>query len=92
MYAPVSLTKDEENAMQYACGYIPYKLLCKYEKKSDLVSVQYVKCSCNMAVAGPEDECFFNILVGKLVLLPKFPRTGFYGFECTGNSQGSKAQ
>ena len=30
---PIILTPDELNAMQYACGYVPYKLLKKYEKK-----------------------------------------------------------
>ena len=41
--------------MQYACGYVPYKLLRKYKEKNDLISAQYVECLENTAVARPED-------------------------------------
>ena len=50
------LTKDEANALVYVSGYIPYKLLRKYEKrqKKDQTAEEYVECLGNMAVAGPE--------------------------------------
>ena len=56
LYSSVILTKEETNAMRYACGFVPYRLLKKYEKKSDEKSVQFVECLGNMAVAGIETD------------------------------------
>ncbi len=47
------LTSDELNAMRYACGYVPHKLLKKYEKRS---GEKCLKCLGNMAVIGEGDE------------------------------------
>ena len=49
-----SLSKDEENALRYAAGYVPYRLLRRYEKSSNEKSQQFVECLGNMAVAGSE--------------------------------------
>ena len=53
---PIILTPDELNAMQYACGYVPYKLLKKYEKKMGLQAECFVKCLGNMAVKYENDQ------------------------------------
>ena len=52
------LNMDEINALVYVSGYIPFKLLRKYEKiQSSAIHVQqYVECLGNMAGVGP-DTC-----------------------------------
>ena len=52
----MELSKDELNALRYACGYVAVKLLKKYEKKKDLgkKSEQFEMCLGNMAVTGEE--------------------------------------
>ena len=42
---PIILTPDELNAMQYACGYVPYKLLKKYKKKDGTTSRMFCQMS-----------------------------------------------
>ncbi len=45
------------NAMRYACGYVPHKLLKKYEKRSgEKCGEKYTKCLGDMAVIGEEGE------------------------------------
>ena len=44
---------EEENALQYACGFIPHKLLKKYEKMDGTLAGQFVR---NMAVVGQEES------------------------------------
>ena len=41
--------------MRYACGYVPYKLLKKYEGKGGDINTQYIQCLSNMAVQGEEE-------------------------------------
>ena len=41
--------------MRYACGYIPYKLLKKYENKTREIYSQYLQCLVDMAVEGEVD-------------------------------------
>ena len=53
---PIILTPDELNTMQYACGYVPYKLLKKYEKKTGLQAECFVECLGNMAVKYENDQ------------------------------------
>ena len=53
--APTQFTTDELNVMRYACGYVPHKLLQKYENKSGDMYSQYVQCLGDMAVEGEED-------------------------------------
>ena len=53
--APTQFTTDELNAMRYACGYVPYKLLKKYDNKTGEMYSQYVQCLGDMAVEGEED-------------------------------------
>ena len=44
------LDKDEENALQYASGYIPLKLLKKHSKHTDEKASNFVTCLKSMAV------------------------------------------
>lgn len=44
------MSKDVLNAMQYACGYIPYALLKRYEKRSDRKYDKLIECLGDMAV------------------------------------------
>ena len=44
------LTADEENILRYAAGYVPLKLLKKYEKGSSEFAVAVVECFSAMAV------------------------------------------
>ena len=51
-----TLSSDEENIIQYAAGYVPMKLIKKYEKQSSSVAVEYVECLSSMAVNGEESS------------------------------------
>ena len=51
------LSKDELNALRYACGYVAHKLLKKYEKEHDNGKfAQYEMCLGNMAVFGDTSD------------------------------------
>ena len=49
-YAAVELSEDELNALRYACGYVPYSLLRRYEKLSSDKYTKFVECLGQMAV------------------------------------------
>ena len=53
-----SLTTDEENVVRYIAGYIPFKMLKKYEMKSskDTYNVEVVECLHSLAVSGEESS------------------------------------
>ena len=51
-----TLSSDEENIIRYAAGYVPMKLMKKYEKQSSSVAVEYVECLSSMAVNGEESS------------------------------------
>ena len=54
---PASLTRNELNAMQYACGYVPHKVLKKkYEKRSGNKYSQFLECFGGMAVLSEESS------------------------------------
>ncbi len=50
------LTKDELNAMQYVGGYVPHKLLKRYEKRSGTKYSQFIECLGNMAVVNVDSQ------------------------------------
>ena len=50
------LTVDEENVLRYVAGYIPYKLLKKYEQRCDEEYMETVECLHSMAVTGDESS------------------------------------
>lgn len=50
------ITTDEENIIQYAAEYVPFKLLKKHEKCSSVEAVQFVECLTSMAVNGEESD------------------------------------
>ncbi len=51
------LTEDEENILRYAAGYVPFKLLTKYEKISDTeFAVSVIECLSDMSVNGDESD------------------------------------
>lgn len=55
------LTTDEENIIRYAAGYVPFKLLKKYEKmiissSSQVDTVGIIECLSTMAVNGEESD------------------------------------
>ena len=45
-------TQEELNALRYACGYVPHKLLKKYEKRTGKKADQFEMCLGEMSVAG----------------------------------------
>ena len=47
------LTKDEENILRYACGYIGMKLYQRFIKTPGEKAAQFVECLCNMHSEGP---------------------------------------
>lgn len=50
------ITVDEENIIRYAAGYVPYKLMKKYEHQSSATAQYYVECLGNMAINGEESS------------------------------------
>ena len=50
------LTVEEDNAVQYAGGYVAMKLLNKYKDHSSGIAVEYVDCLSNMACSGQESS------------------------------------
>jgi hypothetical protein len=51
-----ALTVDEENIVRYIAGYVPFKLLRKYEKSKAAESVNIIECLSAMAVNGEESD------------------------------------
>lgn len=51
-----SLTVDEENIVRYIAGYVPFKLLLKYEKSKAAEAVNVINCLSGMAVNGEESD------------------------------------
>lgn len=56
--APVELSRDELNAMRYACGYVPRSPLKKYKSKSGAAYSQYVRCLGDVAVKEEGGDLF----------------------------------
>ena len=54
--ADEQFTPDELNALRYACGYVPHKLLKKYEKRGDEKANQFEMCLSEMSVAGDSSD------------------------------------
>ena len=50
---------EEENALCYACGYIPFKLMKRFEKLGTEKAAQFVECLSHMAVGGENEESSF---------------------------------
>ena len=55
-----SMTKEEENIVRYASGYVPYSLMKKHERSLTEKSALYVECLSSMAVNGRRDP-FWSI-------------------------------
>ena len=52
-------TSDELNVMRYACGFVPHKLLLRYEKRPGDKYKNFVACLGDMAVVGENDDLDF---------------------------------
>ncbi len=51
------LTMDEENIGRYAAGFVPFKLLKRYEKKRDLdIALHAIECLSSMGVNGDQSD------------------------------------
>ena len=51
-----ALTVDEENVIRYAAGFVPFKLLKRYEKSSSVDAVSFTECLSSLAVDGDESS------------------------------------
>ena len=47
---------NELNAMQYACGFVPFKLIRKYEKNTGKKVENFLECLRNMAVVSNDHD------------------------------------
>lgn len=54
------LNRDEDNALRYACGYVPFKLLKKYKQQSNGKAMQFVTCLTKMAANDDQNEGTFE--------------------------------
>lgn len=51
------LSVDEENIVRYAAGFVPFKLLRKYEKKIDSdFAASVIECLSSMSISGDESD------------------------------------
>ena len=50
------LSPDEETVLRHAVGYVPFKLLKRYEKQSSPRAISYAECLSQMAVNGDESD------------------------------------
>ena len=52
----VSMTREAENIVRYASGYVPYSLMKKHETSVQERSASFVECLSSMAVSGEEES------------------------------------
>ena len=69
------LSKDELNALQYTCGYVPHALLKRYEKRSDRKCDEFIECLGEMAV---QSESAIDILDYTKEWIDKVNRGGLF--------------
>lgn len=50
------LNEDEENVLRYAAGFVPFKLLSKYEKSDSEFSLSVIECLSNLSINGDESS------------------------------------
>ena len=50
------LTKEEEDILRYACGYVPYKLLQRFRKQKTEKAAEYAECVVSMAFRGEGED------------------------------------
>ena len=55
-FDPVILKGDQENALRYAAGFVPFKLLKKHKKQDTEAAASIVDCLSGMAVQGDESS------------------------------------
>ena len=48
----VEISSDELNLMQYACGYVPFKLIREHKTRQGRKYENFVECLGNMAVVS----------------------------------------
>ena len=48
----IELTADEENILCYVAGYVPFKLMQRFEEQSPRQAAEYVECLSHMSVGG----------------------------------------
>lgn len=70
------MSKDELNALQYACGYIPHILLKRYEKKSGRKYDKFLECLGDMAV--PSENEHDGLLLYTREWISKVDRGGLF--------------
>ena len=46
------LTADEENILRYVAGYVPFKLMKRFEEQSSRQAAEFVECLSHMSVGG----------------------------------------
>ena len=51
-----SLLFDEQNILQYACGFVSMHLICHFRKQHGDKAAYFVECFSHMAVNSPESS------------------------------------
>ena len=51
-----SMSKEEENVVRYAAGYVPFALLNKHERSLAETAAFFVECLSGMAINGEESS------------------------------------
>ena len=59
---PVRMLADEENAVQYASGYILMKLMKKLEKRKGMKAVRFRECLADLSVSGNDSSFYLYTL------------------------------
>lgn len=89
-HTDIQISEDEENIIRYAAGYVPFKLMKKYEKSSDTqFAISVIECLSNMSINGDESDLLeysrkWTMLVnrGGLFELNDLSYTMFKEIEC----------
>lgn len=58
MKPPIAMSAAEENAIRYASGYVPLRLLKKFRKQDSTKAAKFVECLLHMAVEGDESSYY----------------------------------
>ena len=52
----VSMSSEEENAVRYASGFVPMRLMKKYKKINNTKAAQFVDCLSHMALSSSDED------------------------------------
>ena len=74
----IVLTTQELNAMQYVCGFVPFKLLKRFKTQKGRKAEIFVECLTNLAVTSSDADDSTDFLLYTKVWFDKVNRGGLF--------------